>query len=275
MSYQQTSADKGVVADKFGAEASEWERYYGAGSASTVGLQNILTRIEIVLDMLGRGPGRVLDVGSAAGAVSVMLADRGFTVDGIDISDQMVGWARERVAREGRQGLTFQVADIDALPFKDGEFDAIVAMGVIEYLENDQKALDELVRVLRPGGRIVLTTPNLISPFRWLDEGIRRVEKPLVPLLRRLRYGAEKSAEKARADKPRLFHRDYSLSGLAGQLERRGIKIERKAGHSWGSYRLDPYLPFGAALTRLAQGWSETPILRSVGASLVVSGIKA
>jgi SAM-dependent methyltransferase len=274
MSHQESTAEKAVVADRFGAEAQDWERYYGAGSASTISLQNILTRIEIVLEMLGDGPGHALDVGSAAGAVSVMLADRGWTVDGIDISEGMVRWAQERVAREGRTGLTFAVADIDALPFPNGRFDAIVAMGVIEYLESDAKALDELVRVLRPGGRIVVTTPNLISPFRWVDEGIRRIEKPLVPLLRRLRYGADGSAARGRADRPRLFHRDYTLGGLASQLERRGVSVQRKAGHSWGSYRLDPFVRFGAPLTRVAKAWSEAPVLRSIGASLVVSGVK-
>ena len=75
MSRQDSTADKGAVADRFGAEAEEWERYYGAGSASTISLQNILTRLEIVLEMLGNGPGRVLDVGSAAGAVSVLLGN--------------------------------------------------------------------------------------------------------------------------------------------------------------------------------------------------------
>jgi SAM-dependent methyltransferase len=274
MSQGESTADKNIVAKAFGSEAEDWERFYGAGNASTISLQNILTRIEVVLEMLGNGPGRVLDVGSAAGAVSVMLADRGWTVDGIDISEGMVRWARERIAREGRTGLTFQVADIDALPFRDGEFDAIVAMGVIEYLHDDAKALDELVRVLRSGGRIVLTTPNLLSPFRWLDQGIRRVEKPLIPLLRRVRYGAEGSAARARADTPRLFHKEYSLGGIARQLERRGITVERRSGHSWGSYRVDPFLRFGAPLTRLAKKWSETPVLRSVGASLVVSGVK-
>ena len=274
MSLGDSTADKTIVASKFGAEAEEWERFYAAGGASTISLQNILTRIELVLEMLGNGPGRLLDVGSAAGAVSFMLANRGWTVDGIDISADMVRWAQERAVREGRTQLTFAVADIDALPFPDGHFDAIVAMGVIEYLENDSRSLDELVRVLRPGGRIVVTTPNLISPFRWLDEGIRRVERPLVPFLRRLRYGADGAAKRREADKPRLFHRDYTLSGLADQLARRGIAIERKAGHSWGSYRLDPYLPIGASMTRVARRWSETPILRSVGASLVVAGKK-
>jgi hypothetical protein len=51
------------------------------------------------------------------------------------------------------------------------------------------------------------------------------------------------------------------------------VDIQRKAGHSWGSYRLDPVLPIGAGLTRLARKVSDAPILRSFGMSLVVSGV--
>lgn len=274
MSPSDTTADKGVVADRFGEEAEAWERFYRGDRASTISLQNIVTRLEVVLEMLGSGPGRVLDVGSAAGAVSALLHDRGFEVMGVDISESMVRWAHRRIEREGRKRVAFAVADVDALPFPDAAFDALVAMGVIEYLDSDAKALDELVRVVKPGGRIIVTVPNLLSPFRWVDGALLAAERPFVPMLRRLRYGAAGAAERAKSDRPRLFHRDYTLGGLARELDRRGIAVDRLAGHSWGMYRVDPYLPFGAALTRATKGLSETPFFRSLGASLVVSGRK-
>jgi hypothetical protein len=90
--------------------------------------------------------------------------------------------------------------------------------------------------------------------------------------LRRLRYGADGAAARTKLDRPRLNHREYTLGEIVGYLEKRGVRVERRAGHSWGSYRLDPILPIGAGLTRLARRVSDVPVLRSFGMSLVVSG---
>jgi len=265
--------EKKVVAREFGNETEAWERHYRTGRAATVSRQNILTRLQIVEEMLGRGPGELLDVGSAAGGASEAFNDRGWEVTGIDISDEMVDYATKRAKDHGRSGLSYQVADAEKLPFPDASFDALVAMGVIEYCPDEQRALDEMVRVLKPGGRFIITVPNLLSPFRRLDAFILAIERPLVPLLRRARYGAARAAEREKLDRPRLNHREYTLGKIVRYLEARGVDIQRKAGHSWGSYRLDPVLPIGAGLTRLARKVSDAPILRSFGMSLVVSGV--
>lgn len=272
MQTELESREKSVVASEFGAEAEAWERHYRTGRADTVSRQNILTRVSIVEEMLGNGPGVLLDVGSAAGAASEAFNDRGWDVTGIDISQGMVDYATRRAAERGRSGVRYQVADAENLSFPDKHFDAVVAMGIIEYCPDEQRALDEMVRVLKPGGRFIITVPNVLSPFRRFDALLLAIERPLIPVLRRLRYGADGAAARAKLDRPRLNHREYTLGEIVGYLEKRGVRIERRAGHSWGSYRLDPMLPVGAALTRMARGVSDLPVLRSFGMSLVVSG---
>lgn len=104
----------------------------------------------------------VLDVGTAAGALAEELLDRGADVTGVDISPAMIEVARARCAGRGR----FREADLrEPLPFDDDSFDGVVASLVLHYIEDWSPVLNELARVLRPGGWLVLSTDHPHSPF--------------------------------------------------------------------------------------------------------------
>ena len=89
-------------------------------------------------------------------------AARGARVFGVDLSSAVVGQAR---AAFGTTPLRASVADVRRLPFGDDSFDAIYSMGTIEHFAESEAALVEMIRVLRPGGRIVLGVPNRHDPF--------------------------------------------------------------------------------------------------------------
>jgi SAM-dependent methyltransferase len=89
-------------------------------------------------------------------------AARGARVFGVDLSSPIVGQAR---AAFGPAPLQASVADVRRLPFGDDSFDAIYSMGTIEHFAESEAALVEMIRVLRPGGRIVLGVPNRYDPF--------------------------------------------------------------------------------------------------------------
>ena len=89
-------------------------------------------------------------------------AARGARVFGVDVSPAVVGQAR---AAFGPTPLGASVADVRRLPFGDDSFDAIYSMGTIEHFAESEAALVEMIRVLRPGGRIVLGVPNRYDPF--------------------------------------------------------------------------------------------------------------
>jgi len=99
----------------------------------------------------------VLDCGVGAGdfAAALMAAvDRPVALTGIDLSREMLRQAE--AALDGLGAVTLREADIRALPFADAQFDVVMAAHVLEHLPDPETGLREMVRVLRPGGRLVL-----------------------------------------------------------------------------------------------------------------------
>ena len=105
-------------------------------------------------------PGRVLDAPCGDGALARELASRGWRVWSADIEPTRSG---------DEDGVTFVRLDLDAsLPFADGAFDAVVSLEGLEHLFLPARCLAEFCRILRPGGRLVLTTPNVNNvQSRW------------------------------------------------------------------------------------------------------------
>jgi SAM-dependent methyltransferase len=97
---------------------------------------------------------RVLDVGCAVGALLERLRDRGWECKGVELSAPQADYAR-RV-----RGLDVRDVTIEKARFPDGSFDLIHASHLIEHLNDPRSFLRECYRLLRPGGRLILTTPN-------------------------------------------------------------------------------------------------------------------
>lgn len=107
---------------------------------------------------------RVLEVGCGTGASTRYIAERfGARVVAVDISPDMVGWARDRVARAGLdERVELRVADAHELPFDKDSFDAVVCESVTAFLDKP-RALREFVRVARPDGRVGLNEATWIE----------------------------------------------------------------------------------------------------------------
>jgi len=103
----------------------------------------------------------VLDVASGAGYGSALLARTAARVVGVDLSEAAAEHARARYASIAN--LEFHAADCTALPFADASFDAVVSFETIEHIAAQEAFLDEVRRVLRPGGIVVLSCPNKLE----------------------------------------------------------------------------------------------------------------
>jgi len=126
---------------------------------------------------LAGSPERVLDVGCSSGYLARRLVERGATVVGID--------ADERAAEEARSVCEHVlVGDVETieLPFAEESFDVVLCGDVLEHLRDPETFLRRMRPLLRPGGRVVLTTPNvanwamrlglLAGRWRYTDRGI-------------------------------------------------------------------------------------------------------
>lgn len=103
---------------------------------------------ELVTHLLGPGRGRLLDVGCGTGTFAAGLAQRGWDVTGVDISDDMLRRARSK-------GVRVVTADATSLPFDDASFDAAVSALTHTDFDDFARAVQQVARVLVLGGRFV------------------------------------------------------------------------------------------------------------------------
>jgi phosphatidylethanolamine/phosphatidyl-N-methylethanolamine N-methyltransferase len=130
--------------------------------------------------------GRILDVGVGTGISLADYSPRNRVV-GVDYSEPMLRKAQERVAKRRLAHVeTLAVMDAQRLGFRDAFFDAVVAQYVITAVPNPEAVLDEFVRVLRPGGEIILVN------HLGAEAGLQRdFERWFAPLARRLGWRPE------------------------------------------------------------------------------------
>ena len=99
----------------------------------------------------------VLDVGCGGGILAESMAARGARVTGIDLSQTAIGLAQKNFALHGETAEELRVENGEALPYQDNAFDVVYGHGVIQYTADPARLVKECARVLRPGGRLVLT----------------------------------------------------------------------------------------------------------------------
>lgn len=126
---------------------------------------------DLLLDAIGTVAGlEVCDVGVGTGRFAARLEAEGARIVGVDADPASLEIARRRLTGELVEG------DAHRLPFDDDRFDVTVAMTVCEFAADPAQVIAELVRVTRPGGRVVIGSLNRSSPWGWWNR--RRFSKP-------------------------------------------------------------------------------------------------
>ena len=129
----------------------------------------------------------VLDVGCGVGVTPCFIAKKyGCRVAGVDISEGMVEKSKERAKREKVAGqVEFRVADAQDLPFENAVFDAVITESVTSFPENKQRAVNEYVRVTKPGGYVGLNesvwlkVPPPPEVVAWASQDLGATVQPL------------------------------------------------------------------------------------------------
>lgn len=101
--------------------------------------------------------GRALDFGCGAGGLTYRIAEHCREVVGIDLEQFKMDFAAAQAERLGASNVRFVLSDSATLPFEDGSFDCIFCIDVIEHLPTPERFVAEFLRVLRPGGQLLLS----------------------------------------------------------------------------------------------------------------------
>jgi len=84
----------------------------------------------------------------------------------------------EAQASTSRENVSFCSATVESMPFRDAQFDAVVCVGVIMHVDEEERALSELLRVVKPGGSLIITFNNLLNPFAPVFAIYAKLRKP-------------------------------------------------------------------------------------------------
>ena len=208
----------------------------------------------------------VLDVGCGSGIATQLLAEAGAKVTAVDLTEWAVATTSRRLAAFGLPGEVRQ-EDAEGLPFADASFDLVFSWGVIHHSSDMDRALAELVRVLRPGGQLVLMVYHRRSLFFAVYRGFQR----FLPLARRLGLHFEGARE---GETEGLVARHFSVAELREKLERAGLRDVWVQPYGQDAELLPLPRRIRLPITeRIPQG-AKDPILRRLGHQLGVRATK-
>ena len=152
-----------------GTEEAEYQRHFSEIHPQTMfdelgRLQKARKTVAVILDALQEAdlqPGdvRLLDIGCSTGILTRHYAEFFGRVIGLDLDDGAIEWARKNRAADN---VSYRVGDSMELPFLTGEFDLVTCTHIYEHVPDDQRMLDEILRVLRPGGLCYFAAENRI-----------------------------------------------------------------------------------------------------------------
>jgi SAM-dependent methyltransferase len=152
------SCDTALPPDRFHAVKARQQALWASGDYAVIG-----ATLQIVGELLNeaadvRAVHRVLDVAAGNGNATLAAARRFASVTSTDYVPALLERGRRRADAEGLANVSFEVADVEALPYPDASFDVVLSTFGVMFAPDHERAASEMARVCRPGGRIGLTS---------------------------------------------------------------------------------------------------------------------
>jgi ubiquinone/menaquinone biosynthesis C-methylase UbiE len=263
----------------FQSQSSFWKNIYISSDVYAEIHQDRQAAVLGWIDDLALPPGsHALEIGCGAGFMAVALAQRGLRVQAIDSVEAMVELTRQHAYESGlAERLSVAVGDIYALAFEEACFDVVLAIGVIPWIGQIEPALQEMARVTKPEGVVILTADNRARMNNLLDPLLNPlfapVKQPVKSALQRTRLRRSSLKDIGAICHSRRFI-DNSLAHV-GLIKTRGKTL------GFGPFTLFRYSIFpkrlGITLHHRLQRLADrgAPLLRSTGAQYIVLARKS
>jgi len=170
------------------------------------------------LDRMQKGA-EIIEIGCGTGEDIIKIAEKGFRVFGCDISEKMVEKTKQKLKeRKKEEKAEFFVADAEMLPFKANSFDASLIVAALHHLENPKKALNEIARITKPNGFVIIGSEPNSWPYYFKKIKHSKIGKKIVSVFRK-DYNVE---EVSIGDKKTFGFREKELRKMA---EEAGLKV--------------------------------------------------
>jgi ubiquinone/menaquinone biosynthesis C-methylase UbiE len=257
----QSEDEKHQVCEIF----EQWAPHYATERERTPYFR---AQVAIVSSMLAGKSGRILDLGCAAGGEIPELRTHDFSVVGVDISSHMLKFARQRFASD--PNVQFCRADIDRLPFLSQSMNHVVCLGVFEFLPDYNAAVQEIHRVLRPGGLAIFAIPSRISQC---ELGERLASVSVAPLWRTAKRLVRRTSTPAQVKVP--FHRNLCVPWRFRTLLRgHGFELQQDHYSTFFVFPLNRFPPLDARVAAALEPLCSIPVLRCLASVYLVSARK-
>jgi ubiquinone/menaquinone biosynthesis C-methylase UbiE len=265
--------EQNLVRDLFDGSSTFWTQIYQQKDVfAIIHQQRQVIALRYVVELSLPNNTRVLEIGCGSGFMALALAKRGFTVEALDCSREMIKVAQNNAMQTGLdKKIHSTIGDAHNLAFQNQSFDLIIALGVTPWFYDVRKALNEIARVLVHGGYVVLNADNLFrlnqlfdprrSPFaissrEWVKKKLSRV-------------GSQNSRNVAHPH-------GYTIQKFNAYLHEANLKNIRNTNLGFGPFLLFPHIMFpdriGVKINQKLQQYADNgfPILRSTGAQYIV-----
>jgi SAM-dependent methyltransferase len=257
----------------FKTVSTAWGTRY-RGRPRKISDQDLLLRRENVHRLLApllaahatSAPLRVIDVGCGTGDVLDGVGRHLVRVTGVDFVVEMVA-AAARTHLDDR----FVVGDAARLPLGAASADAVVCLGVLEYLPDPAAVLASIGQTLRPGGTLIVSFPNRLSLFRRLSALEARCERVAIRLRDIVRGGRRASPEG-----PAYLHAQWSVAGARRLLQAAGFRVDEIMFNTFGLWgrpgKWRPNIAFSERMSR--RFFRESPVSAWLAQTMVVRARK-
>jgi ubiquinone/menaquinone biosynthesis C-methylase UbiE len=209
---------------------------------------------------------RILDIGCGTGAMLDELRPFGDVV-GADFSPEALQFCVTRGAPAEAPPLKLARADVRRLPFADSAFDVVTAMDIIEHIDDDKAAASEIFRVLKPGGRLLVTVPAFSSLWSEHDEALHHFRRYTAPHLKDVFQRVGLSVSKLSYTVTTLFAPIWVYRQVSNLFSRKLFSPKLLSGEQAGGEKKANLVNFSGPVnqallslsqweTRLVQSWN-------------------